>query len=85
MRASVSPLVLLCFFVLLLPVTDSRAEPTLTLLSADQIPPLVDDLDRRSLKAVLQQSLAALEQKPDSQAFPFGRKQVSVGRISCTA
>ena len=81
MRASVSPLVLLCFFVLLLPVTDSRAEPTLTLLSADQIPPLVDDLDRRSLKAVLQQSLAALEQKPDSQAFPFGRKQVSVGRV----
>lgn len=81
MRASVSPLFLLCFFVLLLPVTDGQAEPTLTLLSANQIPPLVDDLDRRSLKAVLQQSLAALEQKPDSQAFSFGRKQVSVARV----
>ena len=81
MRASVSPLFLLCFFVLLLPVTDGRAEPTLTLLSANQIPPLVDDLDRRSLKAVLQQSLAALEQKPDAQAFSFGQQQVSVARV----
>ena len=73
-------LLLLCFFVLL-PVTNSRAEPTLTLLSADQIPPLVDDLDRGSLKAVLQHSLAALEQKPDSQAFSFGRQQVSIARV----
>lgn len=81
MRASTSPFFLLCFFALLLPVTDGRAEPTLTLLPANQIPPLVDDLDRRSLKAVLQQSLAALEQKPDSQAFSFGRKQVSVARV----
>lgn len=81
MRASVGSFFLLCFFALLLPVTDSRAEPTLTLLSADQIPPLVDDLDRRSLKAALQQSLAALEQKPDSQAFSFGQQQVSVSRV----
>ncbi len=81
MRASVSSFFLLCFFALLLPVTDSRAEPTLTLLPADQIPPLVDDLDRRSLKAVLQHSLAALEQQPDSQAFSFGQQQVSVGRV----
>ncbi len=81
MRVSASPLFLLCFFALLLPLTDSRAEPTLTLLSVDQIPPLVDDLDRSSLKTVLQQSLAALGQKPGSQAFSFGRKQVSVGRV----
>lgn len=81
MRVSASPLFLLCFFALLLPVADSRAEPTLALLSADQIPPLVDDLDRRSLKTVLQQSLSALEQRPDSQAFSFGQKQISVGRV----
>ena len=81
MRVSVSLLFLLCFFALLFPMTDSRAEPTLTLLSANQIPPLVDDLDRRSLKTVLQQSLSALEQKPSSQAFSFGQKQVSVGRV----
>ena len=81
MRVSASPLFLLCFFALLLPLTDSRAEPTLTLLSVDQIPPLVDDLDRSSLKTVLQQSLAALGQRPGSQAFSFGRKQVSVGRV----
>ena len=81
MRASVSSFFLLCLFALLLPVTGGRAEPTLTLLSADQIPPLVDDLDRRSLTAALQQSLAALEQKPDSQAFSFGQQQVSVGRV----
>ena len=81
MRISARSLLLLCFLVLLLPVTDSRAEPTLTLLSADQIPPLVDDLDRSSLKAVLRQSLAALKQKPDSQAFSFGQQQVSVGRV----
>ena len=81
MRVSVSLLFLLCFFALLFPTTDSRAEPTLTLLSANQIPPLVDDLDRRSLKTVLQQSLSALEQKPSSQAFSFGQKQVSVGRV----
>ena len=81
MRASVSSFFLLCLFALLLPVTDGRAEPILTLLSADQIPPLVDDLDRRSLTAALQQSLAALEQKPDSQAFSFGQQQVSVGRV----
>ena len=81
MRVSASPLFLLCFFALLLPLTDSRAEPTLTLLSVDQIPPLVDDLDRSSLKTVLQQSLAALGQRPGSQVFSFGRKQVSVGRV----
>ena len=81
MRVSARPLFLLCFFALLLPLTDSRAEPTLTLLSVDQIPPLVDDLDRSSLKTVLQQSLAALGQKPGSQVFSFGRKQVSVGRV----
>ena len=81
MRAFASPLFLLCFFALLLPVTDGRAEPTLTLLSANQIPPLVDDLDRSSLKTVLQRSLAALGQKPGSQAFSFGHKQVSVGRV----
>ncbi len=81
MRVSASLLFLLCFFALLLPTTDSRAEPTLTLLSANQIPPLVDDLDRRSLKTVLQQSLSALEQKPGSQAFSLGRKQVSVDRV----
>ena len=81
MRVSARPLFLLCFFALLLPLTDSRAEPTLTLLSVDQIPPLVDDLDRSSLKTVLQQSLAALGQKPSSQVFSFGRKQVSVGRV----
>ena len=81
MRVSASLLFWLCFFALLLPTTDSRAEPTLTLLSANQIPPLVDDLDRRSLKTVLQQSLSALEQKPGSQAFSFGRKQVSVDRV----
>jgi len=81
MRVSASLLFLLCFFALLFPTTDSRAEPTLTLLSANQIPPLVDDLDRRSLKTVLQQSLSALEQKPGSQAFSLGRKQVSVGRV----
>ena len=81
MRVSASLLFLLCFFALLLPTTDSRAEPTLTLLSANQIPPLVDDLDRRSLKTVLRQSLSALEQKPGSQAFSFGRKQVSVDRV----
>ncbi|MCY4386231.1 MAG: MltA domain-containing protein [Desulfurellaceae bacterium] len=78
---SASLLFLLCFFALLFPTTDSRAEPTLTLLSANQIPPLVDDLDRRSLKTVLQQSLSALEQKPGSQAFSLGRKQVSVDRV----
>lgn len=81
MRVSASLLFLLCFFALLFPTTDSRAEPTLTLLSANQIPPLVDDLDRRSLKTVLQQSLSALEQKPGSQAFSFGQKQVSVDRV----
>ena len=81
MRVSASPFFLLCFFALLLPVTDSRAEPTLVLLSAEQIPPLVDDLDRRSLKAVLQQSLTALEQKPGSQEFSFGQKQLSVDRV----
>ena len=81
MRVSASLLFWLCFFALLLPTTDSRAEPTLTLLSANQIPPLVDDLDRSSLKTVLQQSLSALEQKPGSQAFSFGRKQVSVDRV----
>ncbi len=81
MRAFASPLFLLCFFALLLPAPDGRAEPTLTLLSANQIPPLVDDIDRSSLKIVLQQSLAALGQKPDSQAFSFGHKQVSVGRV----
>ncbi len=81
MRVSASLPFLLCFFALLLPTTDSRAEPTLTLLSANQIPPLVDDLDRRSLKTVLQQSLSALEQKPSSQAFSFGQKQVSVDRV----
>ncbi len=81
MRVSASLLFLLCFFALLFPTTDSRAEPTLTLLSANQIPPLVDDLDRRSLKTVLQQSLSALEQKPGSQAFSLGRKQVSVDRV----
>ncbi len=81
MRASVSLLFWLHFLVLLLPVTDGRAEPTLVRLSASQIPPLVDDLDHRALRTVIQQSLAALEQKPDSQAFSFGRKQVSVGRV----
>ena len=81
MRVSANPLFLLCFLALLLPVTDGRAEPTLTLLPASQIPPLVDDLDRGSLKAVLQQSLAALEQKPDSQAFSLGQQQVSVARV----
>ena len=81
MRVFASLPFLLCFFALLFPTTDSRAEPTLTLLSANQIPPLVDDLDRRSLKTVLQQSLSALEQKPGSQAFSFGRKQVSVDRV----
>ena len=81
MRVSARPLFLLCFFALLLPLTDSRAEPILTLLSVDQIPPLVDDLDRSSLKTVLQQSLAALGQRPGSQVFSFGRKQVSVGRV----
>lgn len=81
MRVSASLLFWLCFFALLLPTTDSRAEPTLTLLSANQIPPLVDDLDRRSLKTVLQQSLSALEQKPGSQAFSLGQKQVSVDRV----
>ena len=81
MRVFASLLFLLCFFALLLPTTDSRAEPALTLLSANQIPPLVDDLDRRSLKTVLQQSLSALEQKPSSQAFSFGQKQVSVDRV----
>ncbi len=81
MRVSASPLLLLCFFAFLLPVTNSRAEPTLTLLSANQIPPLVDDLDRRSLKTVLQQSLAALEHKPDAQAFSFGQKRVSAARV----
>lgn len=81
MRVSANPLFLLYFLALLLPVTDGRAEPTLTLLPASQIPPLVDDLDRSSLKAVLQQSLAALEQKPDSQAFSFGQQQVSVARV----
>ena len=81
MRVFASLPFLLCFFALLLPTTDSRAEPTLTLLSANQIPPLVDDLDRSSLKTVLQQSLSALEQKPGSQAFSFGQKQVSVDRV----
>ena len=81
MRVSASPLLLLCFFAFLLPVTNSRAEPTLTLLPANQIPPLVDDLDRRSLKAVLQQSLAALEHQPDAQAFSFGQKRISVARV----
>ncbi len=81
MRASLSPLLLLCFFVLLLPVADGRAEPALTLLPANQIPPLVDDLDRRSLKAVLQQSLAALGQRPSSQAFSFGQQQISADRV----
>ncbi len=81
MRASISPLLFLCFLVLLLPVADSRAEPALTLLPAHQIPPLVDDLDRSSLKAVLQQSLAALAQKPDSQAFSFGQQQISADRV----
>ncbi len=81
MRACANPLFLLCFFALLLHAADSHAEPALTLLPADQIPPLVDDLDRSSLKAVLQQSVAALEHKPGSQAFSFGQRRVSVARL----
>ena len=81
MRTSASPLFLLWFFTLLLHGTSSHAEPTLTLLPANQIPPLVDDLDRSSLKAVLQHSLTALEHKPGSQAFSFGQKRVSVARL----
>ncbi len=81
MRTSASPLFLLWFFTLLLHGTSSHAEPTLTLLPANQILPLVDDLDRSSLKAVLQHSLTALEHKPGSQAFSFGQKRVSVARL----
>ena len=81
MRTSASPLFLLWFFTLLLHGTSSHAKPTLTLLPANQIPPLVDDLDRSSLKAVLQHSLTALEHKPGSQAFSFGQKRVSVARL----
>ena len=81
MRACARPLFLLWFFALLLHTADSHAEPALTLLPATQIPPLVDDLERSSLKAVLQQSMAALEHKPGSQAFSFGQKRVSVARL----
>ncbi len=81
MRAFASPLFLVCLFALLPAVTHSQAEPTLVLLSANQIPPLVDDLDRNSLKTVLQHSLAALKQKSDAQTFPFGQQQVSVGQV----
>ncbi len=75
------PLVLVCFSPLVSLVASSHAQPVLKRLPAHQIPPLVDDLDRQSLQAVLRQSTAALKHKPGTQTVAFGRKRISIGRL----
>ncbi len=74
-------LVLVCFSPLIFFVPSSHAQPVLKRLPAHQIPPLVDDLDRKSLQAVLRQSMAALKHKPGTQTVAFGRKRISIDRL----
>jgi len=78
---SVSPLLSFLVFLTLLCGCSRTARPVLERLDSHKIPAFLDDLDRPSLQAAVQQSLVALQKKSEAETLAFGEERVPSARV----